>query len=57
VRCLRDKIQPRELQAKLTANCDASEVVDIESGHTPQRGAPVQLAAILDRIAARVAAG
>jgi pimeloyl-ACP methyl ester carboxylesterase len=57
VRCLRDKIQPRELQAKLAANCDASEVVDIESGHTPQRSAPVELAAILDRIATRVAAG
>jgi pimeloyl-ACP methyl ester carboxylesterase len=57
VRCLRDKIQPRDLQAKLAANCGASEVVDIESGHTPQRAAPVELAAVLDRIATRVAAG
>jgi pimeloyl-ACP methyl ester carboxylesterase len=57
VRCLRDKIQPRELQAQLAANCDAAEVVDVDSGHTPQRSAPVELAAILDRIATRVAAG
>ena len=53
VRCLRDGIQPREMQARLAANCGASSVVDIDSGHTPALTAPVELAAILDRIAER----
>ena len=51
VRCLRDAIQPRAMQAQLAANCGASTVIDIDSGHTPAIGAPVELAAILDRIA------
>jgi pimeloyl-ACP methyl ester carboxylesterase len=50
VRCLRDPIQSRELQAKFIANCGASEVVDIDAGHTPALDAPVALAAVLDRI-------
>ncbi len=53
VRCLRDGIQPREMQARLAANCGATTVIDIDSGHTPAVGAPVELAAILDRIADR----
>ena len=53
VRCLRDGIQPRAMQAQLAENCGASTVVDIDSGHTPAISAPVELAAILDRIADR----
>jgi pimeloyl-ACP methyl ester carboxylesterase len=52
VRCLRDPIQSRDLQARLIANCGASSVVDIDSGHTPALDAPAELAAILDRVAA-----
>jgi pimeloyl-ACP methyl ester carboxylesterase len=51
VRCLRDRIQPRPLQAQLIANCDASAVVDLDSGHTPAIDAPERLAAALDGIA------
>ncbi len=51
VRCLHDPIQPRELQARLIENCAASSVIDIDAGHTPAVGAPVELAVILDRIA------
>jgi pimeloyl-ACP methyl ester carboxylesterase len=53
VRCLRDRIQPRQLQDDLIANCGATDVVDLESGHTPSVAVPGELAAILDRIAAR----
>jgi pimeloyl-ACP methyl ester carboxylesterase len=52
VRCLRDRIQPRALQAALIENCAATDVIDIECGHTPAVAAPSELAAILDRIAA-----
>ncbi len=48
VRPLRDRIQPRQLQDALVENCGASEVVDIESGHTPAVAVPDELAAILD---------
>ena len=51
VRCLRDRIQSRELQAHLIENCAASSVIDLDAGHTPAVSAPVELAAILDRIA------
>ena len=51
VRCLRDRIQPRQLQDALIENCAATEVVDLESGHTPAVAVPGELAAILDRIA------
>ena len=57
VRCLRDRIQPREMQARLAANVHASEVIDIDAGHTPALSAPVELAAILDGIAVRVTSG
>ena len=55
VRCLRDPIQPRELQAAFAANCGAGAVVDIDSGHTPAIDAPVALAALLDGIAVAAA--
>jgi pimeloyl-ACP methyl ester carboxylesterase len=51
VRCLRDRIQSREIQTRLIENCAASAVIDIDAGHTPAVSAPVELAAILDRIA------
>jgi pimeloyl-ACP methyl ester carboxylesterase len=51
VRCLRDRIQPRALQAALVENCGATAVVDLESGHTPAVAAPGALAELLDRIA------
>jgi hypothetical protein len=54
VRCLRDKIQPRQLQDALIDNCGATDVVDLESGHTPAVAAPAELAAILDRISAMI---
>ena len=57
VRCLRDRIQPRDLQARLAENCAATSVIDIDSGHTPALAAPVDLAAILDDVATHVAAG
>jgi len=41
------------MQAQLAENCGASTVIDIDSGHTPAISAPVELAAILDRIADR----
>jgi pimeloyl-ACP methyl ester carboxylesterase len=52
VRCLRDRIQPRPLQAALVANCAANVVVDLDCGHTPAVAVPGELAAIVDRIAA-----
>jgi pimeloyl-ACP methyl ester carboxylesterase len=51
VRCLRDRIQSRALQAKLVENCGATSVVDLDSGHTPAVSAPAELARILDRVA------
>ena len=57
VRCLRDRIQPRELQERLAENCAATSVIDIDAGHTPAVTAPVELAAILDGVATRAAAG
>jgi pimeloyl-ACP methyl ester carboxylesterase len=53
VRPLRDRIQPRQLQDALVENCRASEVIDIESGHTPSVAVPDELAAILDGVADR----
>lgn len=55
VRCLRDPIQPRDLQDRFIANCGAGEVIDVDSGHTPALDAPVALGAALDRVLARVA--
>lgn len=54
VRCLRDPIQPRDMQARFAASCGAGEVVDIDAGHTPAIDAPAALAAILDHVLARV---
>jgi pimeloyl-ACP methyl ester carboxylesterase len=51
VRCLRDSIQPRDLQARLIENCGASTVVDLDAGHTPAMDAPAELAAVLDELA------
>jgi hypothetical protein len=48
VRCLRDRKQSREVQARLVACCGAGEVVDIDTGHTPALEAPELLAAVLD---------
>ena len=54
VRPLRDRIQPRRLQAELIANCGATSVLDIDCGHTPALARPAELAAILDGIGDRV---
>ena len=53
VRPLRDPIQPPELQARFIESCGASEVIDIDSGHTPALDAPVELAAVLDDVVRR----
>jgi pimeloyl-ACP methyl ester carboxylesterase len=50
IRCLNDPIQPRALQDRLIASCGATEVFDIESGHTPAEDVPDVLAGILDGI-------
>lgn len=57
VRCLRDPIQPRELQAAFAESCGAGQVLDIDSGHTPALDAPTQLAALLDGVASAHAGG
>ena len=53
VRPLRDKHHPRDVQQRLIEACAASEVIDIDSGHTPARDAPLEMARILDEIADR----
>jgi len=53
VRPLRDKHHTRDVQQRLIEACAATEVIDIASGHTPARSAPVELARILDEIAER----
>jgi pimeloyl-ACP methyl ester carboxylesterase len=53
VRPLRDKHHTREVQQRLIEACEATEVVDIDSGHTPARDAPKEMARILDEIADR----
>jgi pimeloyl-ACP methyl ester carboxylesterase len=50
VRCLRDPIQPREVQRRLIESCGAQNVIDIESGHTPAVDAPRVLAHLLSEI-------
>ena len=57
VRCLRDRIQPPELQAKLIENCGATAVIDIDSGHTPALACPAELAQILDGVTGSAARG
>ena len=39
------------VQARLAADCGASEIVDINAGHNVAADQPVELAAVLDRIA------
>lgn len=51
VRCLRDPIQPRELQNRFIASSGARRVLDIDSGHTPALDSPAELAAMLESIA------
>jgi pimeloyl-ACP methyl ester carboxylesterase len=53
VRPLRDKHHSPDVQQRLIEACAASEVIDIDSGHTPSRDAPRELARILDEIAGR----
>jgi pimeloyl-ACP methyl ester carboxylesterase len=53
IRCLRDRIQPRQLQAALIENCAATHVVDLESGHTPAVAVPAELAAVIDAVVER----
>ncbi|HEY1281637.1 MAG TPA: alpha/beta hydrolase [Acidimicrobiales bacterium] len=53
VRCLRDSIQSRSLQAQLIDASGATEVIDLDCGHTPALSAPDELAAWLDAIADR----
>ena len=50
IRCLRDPIQPRDLQDRFIRNCGAGRVLDIDSGHTPAIDAPEELARLLDAI-------
>ena len=53
VRCLRDPIQSRSLQAQLIDASGATEVIDLDCGHTPALSAPDELAGWLDAIADR----
>jgi pimeloyl-ACP methyl ester carboxylesterase len=51
VRCLRDALQSREVQARLIADCGASQVIDLDVGHNAPIEDPRGVAAVLDRIA------
>jgi pimeloyl-ACP methyl ester carboxylesterase len=53
VRCLRDRVQTRQLQDKLISNCSASTVVDLDCGHTPALTAPADLADTLNALVRR----
>lgn len=53
VRCLRDPIQSRDLQARFIATSGAHEVIDIDTGHTPATESPATLATVLDTLATR----
>jgi pimeloyl-ACP methyl ester carboxylesterase len=55
IRCLRDTMQSRAIQARLADACGASETIDIDAGHNAALEAPAPLAAILDRLAERAA--
>jgi pimeloyl-ACP methyl ester carboxylesterase len=50
VRPLRDELQSRDVQARLAADCGASETIDIDAGHNVAQEQPACLAEILDRI-------
>jgi pimeloyl-ACP methyl ester carboxylesterase len=51
VRCLRDPLQNRAVQDELIAASGATEVREIDTGHTPARDDPAGLAAMLDELA------
>jgi pimeloyl-ACP methyl ester carboxylesterase len=51
VRPLRDELQSPDVQARLAADCGASEIVDIDASHNVAADQPAELAAVLDRIA------
>jgi pimeloyl-ACP methyl ester carboxylesterase len=53
VRCRRDSLQTPDRQARLVAASGATEVLDIDTDHTPARDDPAALAALLEAIAAR----
>jgi pimeloyl-ACP methyl ester carboxylesterase len=52
IRPLHDAIQSAEMQQRLIAACGATEVIDIDSDHSPARSRPHELAEVLDGIAA-----
>ena len=53
VRCLRDPIQSWEVQARLVANAAATEVIDLDTGHSPARTHPAELARLLAAVVDR----
>jgi pimeloyl-ACP methyl ester carboxylesterase len=53
IRPLNDAIQSEEMQQRLIAACRATDVIDIDSDHSPARSRPHELAKLLDGIAAR----
>lgn len=53
VRCLRDALQSRAVQARLAADCGAVETIDVDAGHNVASEAPAELAAVLDDIVDR----
>jgi pimeloyl-ACP methyl ester carboxylesterase len=55
IRCLRDTMQSRAIQARLADACGATDTIDIDAGHNVALEAPAPLAAILDRLAERAA--
>jgi pimeloyl-ACP methyl ester carboxylesterase len=57
VRCLRDSLQTPDRQARLIAASGATQVLDIDTDHTPAREDPAALAALLDDIARVTARG
>ncbi len=53
IRCRQDEIQCPAMQDRLIAASGATEVIEIDTGHTPAREDPERLAAIVDTLAAR----
>ena len=51
VRCLRDSLQTPDRQARLIAASGATQVLDIDTDHTPAREDPAALAALLNDLA------
>lgn len=52
IRCLRDSLQSREIQARLAEECGATQTIDVDAGHNAVSEEPRVLAAVLDHIAA-----